>query len=378
MNAIWTVAKSDVKRWMREPMLILATLIPAAGMAIMVLALTYAVGRQPVALVGHPEGLEAERMVSILRTSDGFFLSESTHEQAMKDLKDLKVAAVIEVPDGFDEAVARHEGYVDTLINNVDLDFADDVRRSISEAVVEIDAPPLATLGEEGPEAGSKPIVANPYQVHVAETDLRYPDISFLSYELVPVFPLLALTAGALITALALSGDRETGVLTLFALAPRARIATVGGHLLGGFLASSLLIGTALGVAALTGAVDPPAGRWPAVIALLVATSLSAVGIGVVIGLATRSRPTTILVGVNVVAASFLLGGGFTTIAFMPDAIQAAARFVPTFYSVTGIREALFYAEMPTLGRNLIVLTGAAVVSIAVGAIALTSVGRRR
>ena len=55
-------------------------------------------------------------------------------------------------------------------------------------------------------------------------------------------------------------------------------------------------------------------GRWPIVAAILLATAMGSTGIGVLVGLVTRRVTTTVLLGVNVASASFLLGGGFTTI----------------------------------------------------------------
>src|SRR5207247_8189097 len=83
----WSIARSDLTRWRRSPALVAATLIPAAGMSLTVLALTFAVGRQPVALVREGYGPVSERVVEILRQSDGFFLRERTPAQAAADLE---------------------------------------------------------------------------------------------------------------------------------------------------------------------------------------------------------------------------------------------------------------------------------------------------
>jgi len=102
MRTVWHIARHDVMRWLRSPALIAATLIPAAGMALMVLALTYAVGRQPVALVVQSEGKAATGVSKLISTSDGFYLVQRTPEAARKDLKDQKVAAIITIPPSFD------------------------------------------------------------------------------------------------------------------------------------------------------------------------------------------------------------------------------------------------------------------------------------
>src|SRR5439155_26007412 len=81
-----SIARSDLTRWRRAPALIAATLIPAVGMSATVMALTFAVGKQPVALVREGFGPTSEKVVAILRQSDGFFLRERTAEQAAHDL----------------------------------------------------------------------------------------------------------------------------------------------------------------------------------------------------------------------------------------------------------------------------------------------------
>lgn len=378
IRAMLAVARTDVFRWRRSPALIAATLIPALSMGVMVVALTYAVGRQPVAMVIEDSGPVAEHIIQIIRESDGFFLVERTHDEAMKDFAAQRVAAVITIPADFDEKIATHDATIDVLINNVDLDFSDDVRRSINEAVVEVDAPSLATLGENDLPPGTVSGIPNPYRIDVAERDLRSPDISFLAYQMVPVLALLSLTAGTLVTALSIAGEREVGALRVIGLTPAPRTALVAGRLLGGTFASGLLLGAIVLGGTLLDVLNPPSGRWPVLMLLLLVTSVGSVGLGVLVGLLTRRVTTTAMLGVNVATASFLLGGGFTTIAFLPDFIQGIARGFPTYYAVEGVREVLFYDAMPTLGRNLIVLGGTAAISLAVGATALARAGGRR
>ena len=378
MRVVWRVAMADLLRWVRVPSLIAATLIPAAGMALTVLGLTYAVGRQPVALVQLDHSPAANDVVASIKASDGFFLVHRTAAQADKDLRAQKVAGIVTIPDGFEEAVAAQQAKIDVVINNVDLDFSDDIRRSVSEAAV------TATLGKppadeaaEGETGFGEPGQYNPYHVGMIENDLRQGDTKFLDYQLVPVLALLALTTGALVTALAITGDRETGVLRMASLAPVTRDNLVLGRLLGGTLASSLVVlGVSLPLARL-GWLHPPPGRWPLVALVLFLTSVGATGLGVLIGVVTRRVATTALVGVNAVAASFLLGGGFTTVAFLPGWVQKVAHAAPTFYSVDALRQAMFYKTTPNVPFDLMVLGLAAGASLAVGALVLSRTSGR-
>ncbi len=395
MRAAWAVARADLRRWIRSPALIAATLIPAVGMSATVLALTFAVGRQPVALVRSGYGPLSERIVQSLQQSDGFFLRERTPEQAARDLAEQWVCAVITIPKNFDQDALDGRGVFEVAINNVDLDFSDDVRRSVSEAVVKLDAPELASLGGGDEEEGGRPAAAippssdegagalpgdlpvthrNPYRIDVVETDLRRPDVSFLAYQMVPVLALLALTAGALVVAISISADREGGMLRMLRVSPARRLDLVAGHLAGGTLGASMLLGIVVAILASIGLLRAAPERWCVVAAILVATAMGSTGLGVLVGMITRRMTSTVLLGVNAASASFLLGGGFTTVAFLPAWIQSLARVTPTFYAVEALREALFYQSMPTAARSLVVLAGAAIASVLVGA-ALLSFG---
>lgn len=378
IRAVVAIARTDVFRWRRSPALLAATLIPTVSIAVMVVALTYAVGRQPVALVVESNGPVASHIVQIIRESDGFFLVERDQQQAMRDLKAQRVSAIITIPKTFDDDIKTHQARIEVFINNVDLDFSDDVRRSVNEAVVEVDAPSLAGLGANDLPPGTVSGIPNPYRIDVAETDLRTPDVSFLAYQIVPVLALLALTAGTLVTALVIAGERETGALKLVAVAPTRRLAVVAGRLLGGTYAAGLLLGLVVAGAALLNVLNPPQGRWPLLALILLVTAIGSVGLGVLVGLFTRRVTTTAMLGVNVATAAFLLGGGFTTIAFLPEFVQSVARAFPTYYAVEGVREVLFYDQMPTLARNLSVLGGTALVSLLVGAVALARTGGSR
>jgi ABC-2 type transport system permease protein len=217
----------------------------------------------------------------------------------------------------------------------------------------------------------------NPYGVSVDEFDLRHPDISFLAYQLIPVLGLLALTGGALVTALALSGERELGGLRLLQVSPARTMNVVLGHLLGGATGAVALLTAVVVPAALFGVLDPPAGRWPSIIGLLLLTSLSATALGVVIGVLCRRVTTAVLLGVNAVAASFLLGGGFTTVAFLPEVVQRFARLTPTYYSVSALRELFFYDQLTSAAADSVRLAIFAAASMVIAGIFLARAERR-
>jgi len=65
----------------------------------------------------------------------------------------------------------------------------------------------------------------------------------------------------------------------------------------------------------------------------------------------------------------FFLGGGFTTIAFLPPWLRALSAWVPMRYAIDGMRQALFYPTLDGVSHDLQMLWGTAVVTVVLGAV---------
>ena len=92
---------------------------------------------------------------------------------------------------------------------------------------------------------------------------------------------------------------------------------------------------------------------------------------GVLFGSALRRSTTVALTGVTVASYLFFLGGGFTTIAFLPGPLRALSRAVPTRYAIDGMRQALFYPDLHGLATDLLALTVFAALAVGAGVLAL-------
>jgi ABC-type multidrug transport system permease subunit len=324
---------------------------------------------------------------------DAYLLSEMNAAEAERAIGDERVAAIIAIPENFDEASAFGNAAVDLYLNNVDIDLADDLRRSVTRSVAEFDAPQLGLLGElHGPSAGV--LLPSPYRVAVAEHDLRETNVSFLQYQVIPILLLIVISVGLLGTALLTARDFDRGTAKVMILSPAGRLPLVLGRLLGGTLITIALVAPLVGLGFLTRYVpfcsgDSGARSWwrlllsgpcawklsipswehaAALAALLFAVTLMTVGSGILLGIALRDERLVTMVGLNGAVYLFFLGGGFTTVAFLPHWIQIASRFVPTSYAIEGLRQALFYPDLTGFGTDLAILAGCAAVSIAVAA----------
>jgi ABC-2 type transport system permease protein len=200
---------------------------------------------------------------------------------------------------------------------------------------------------------------------------VRQTNVDFLRYQVVPVLILVVISLGTLGAATLTARDFERGTGRLLALAPARGAEVVLGKLLGAVLATAVVLAPLVLAGAIAGVLDPPVDHWPALAALLGAVTLAASGLGVFIGIAFRRPRAVTMVSLNAAIVLFFLGGGFTTVAFMPQWLQAVARVVPTSYAIDGLRQALFYRQPAGLGLDLAVLLAFAALTAGLGSLTL-------
>ncbi len=400
---IWGMARNDLSIWIRSPSAIAAAIIPALGMGVLVAVLTNSVGQQPVALVVQSQGRFTTRMARLIQgDSDAYMIQEMTAPDAESAIGEQRVAGIIVIPENFEEGVAAGNAMVDLYLNNVDIDLSDDIRRSVTRSVAEFDAPQLGLLGElHGPSQGV--LLPNPYRVAVAEHDLRETDVSFLQYQVIPIVILIVISVGLLGTALLTSRDFERGTAKVLMLSPARRSSLVMGRLVGGFLMTLALVAPLVFAGFFTHYIPycskeagasqflitllsgpcgwmlpvPSLTHGLALLALFVALTFTTVGMGTLIGIWMRDANLVAMASLNAASYMFFLGGGFTTVAFLPEWIQVLSRFVPTRYAIDGLRQALFYPELLGFGRDLLVLSIWAAVSSALASMMLARAWRR-
>ena len=369
IRAIWRVARLDLTLWRRSPWAVVSALIPPLGMAMLLAVLTLSVGRQPVALVVEGTGESSLQMAHIIEADEeAYALTVTNAKTAERLLHDQEVAAVILIPTSFDDAVIAHTANLDLTLNNVDIDFADDIRRTASRSVAEFDAPQLGIQGElGGPSKGF--LMPNPYRVAVAENDLRETKVDFMRYQVLPALVLLVLSVGLMGTALLSARDVERGTARHLVLSPIPPWGLVAGRFAGGLLASFVVLVPVLAVCIALGVISPPTGHWPALLALFAATSLCAAGLGATLGAWIRGARTVAMAASIVATYLFFLGGGFTTIAFLPDWLRNVGAFVPIRYAIEGMRQCLFYPDLAGVATDLAVLCVTAMLAVGVGAL---------
>jgi ABC-type multidrug transport system permease subunit len=356
-------------------------------MALLLWVLTLSIGRQPVALVVESHGAYSSHMEGILRAETGIYkLINATPARARHLLDTQQAAAMIVIPKNFDASVRRcpslkpaqafhDETYavsgcpaaqVQVTLNNIDHDFADDIRRSVTESASLFDAPDVVTPVSEGQLDMSE---LNPYRVNVVTYEQRKTTVDYLHYSIIPCLVLLILSVGVTGTALLCARDVERGTARHLALAPVSSVTLVAGRLLGGVLVSAVVIIPTLAIAQWAGIIAAPAGHWPALSLVFLGTAICAAGLGAVLGATLRGARSVAMAASVICTYLFFLGGGFTTIQFLPTWLRRITTLVPTRYAIDGLRQALFYPSLRGFGSDMRVLLGTAVVAVLAGGV---------
>ena len=387
IKTIWNLAKIDLLLWRRMPLAIASALIPPAGMTILIIVLSFSVTRQPVALVVQSQQPEAQYMQSIIASDTEAYLLKIVNAQtAQRMLASQEVAAIITIPKNFDQKVSQNNATIYLTLNNVDIDFADDIRRAVDRSVAQFDAPQLGLAGElnetatptvvtTGPPTYSTSI--NPYRISVNEHDLRLTNVSFLNYQVIPAFILLIISVGLMGTALLCAKDIELKMSRNLVLTPVSSWELVAGRLLGGLLISIIIVFPILFISFLLGVIAPPVDHIPALLTLFLATGLCAAGLGAALGSLLRGAKLVAMASSIIATYLFFLGGGFTTIAFLPNWLQNISDFIPTRYAIDGMRQALFYPDLTGVGTDILVLVGTAIIAVLIGSLAVRNSWRK-
>lgn len=363
---VFAIVRKDIGVWLRQPTSIAATILPAIAFMIILYFGAQAVGRNPVAIVVHDSGPQAQKLIKILSDSDAFKITMITTAQQNADeaLKQLRVAAVITIPSNFDAAFDSHKpDPVVIHINNLNLDFTNDLRRSLPAAITEFYADKTNPI-----DVGS----STPIRIHVKEMDLRQHDVDLLRFEIVPILVLLLTTAGIVNAGLATAREWEDSTIKELLLAPISKTGLIAGKLLSGWLTTLLIAAVVLLIGAVSGYLRPEDPiYWIPTLVIVLLIALASAGLGVAIGAAARKFQRVTAVGIPLSIDLFFLSGGITVAAFLPVWLQTIAHFVPTFYGTHALQMAIFYNSSEGLVQDVAVLGTTALAAASLGVLSL-------
>ena len=356
-RAVWVILRKDIRVWMRQPVNIIATLLPPIAFLLVGALSAAAVGRNPVALVNLDTGARGVQMVQTFHNADVFRITDTNAQQAQQMLKNIDVVAIITIPADFTQRVTAHMSTpIAVTANNLNLDLANDIRRSV---------PDIITQYYQAQGSGS------PIKITMQEQNLRSRDIQLFEYSVVPTLVLLLTISGLINGSLGTAREWESRTVKELLLSPVARGAIITGKVLASVAITFflgilvLLLGYALGWT------RPEGIYWLTSLLAIALLSLFSSGLGVAVGAGLQRIQIVLGVGINIALYLFFLAGGIGTLSFNPDWLQNIAAFVPLTYGRHALEMAVFYSSSDRFGIDVAILSIAAVLAVALGTLSM-------
>jgi len=316
-----------------------------------------AFGRSPVALVTLDPGAKGQQMAQIIHSADIFRITDATPSQAQSLLNNIDVVAVIMIPADFTQHVDAHVAApIDVTVNNLNLDFTNDIRRSVPDAITQY-------YHAQGS--------ARPITVTMQETDLRHRDVQFFQYNILPTILLLLMISGLINGGLATAREWESRTVKELLLSPASRGAIIAGKILAGFAVSFILGTLVLLMGDALGWTQPQGVYWLSALLTIALVSLFAAGLGVAIGAALQRIQVVLAISINVAIYLFFLAGGIGVLAFEPDWLQNIAAFVPLTYGRHALEQAVFYSASDQFALDMAVLALCALAALVLGTLSM-------
>lgn len=351
------IIRKDLGVWLRQPANISATIVPPLAFLLVQALGAAAVGRSPVALVTLDSGAKGAQMAQIFHSADVFRLQDANPQQAQVLLKNLDVVAIITIPSDFTQRIDAHEtAPIDVTVNNLNLDFTNDIRRSVPDAITQF----YQAQGR-----------ASPIKVTLQEHNLRSQDIQLFQFSVLPTIVLLLMIGGLVTGGLSTAREWETRTIKELLLSPVTHAAIITGKVLAGFITTFFLGTLVFLLSYLLGWTHPDGIYWLSTFLIIALVALLSSGLGVAIGALLRRIQAVIAISINVALYLFFLAGGTSVLAFEPQWLQNVASFIPLTYGNHALQMAVFYNSADQLGRDVAVLGITALATIGLGILSM-------
>jgi ABC-2 type transport system permease protein len=356
IDAFLATARKDVLAYLRQWKTIVTSLVMPGTYILVALLGSIAVGRNPVALVVQDRAPIAEQVARAIVASDVFRVSRVSANEAQALYDQLAVGAILTIPPGFSQAVENHQSApILVVANNLNLDFMNDVRRSVPDAI---------TVYYGG-------LANSPLTITVAQHNLRPRDVDLFQYEVVPLITLLVTVVGLIASSSGTAREFETLSIKEIMLAPTRRIAIVLGKVAASWVATCctglimFAAGYALGWTRPEGAFVLTTLLAIALVALFAATA------GIALGCVLRRVQSVNVLSTTGSVWLFFLAGGLGIIQFEPVLLRQVAALDPLTYGTHMLQMAIFYSSFDRLTLDVLVLVGASAALFAVSLAAM-------
>ena len=337
---------------------LMGTLRP--GIFLVFMALFSASGSfAPTAVVMNDTGPYAQQFYTALAHASSFRLQIASQAQAQELINKGRVVAVITIPADFDSRLQQSQPVqVDVQINNLNTDFANDIRRAVPLSIT-------LFYGKAFPSLVT--IIPREHDIYSKDTD-------YFPYLMVSAMVLALMVAGVLQAGYPVAAEWENATIKELMVSPANRLAIVIGKLLGSEITVLLTVVVILIILIAGLGVWPM--YWGEALGFTLLTMLIFNAYGLLLGTLTKQRLTFFLVAFASMIPMYILSGAFGPISFfgsMTSLPNLLVQLSPVYYAHTLMQHAFHGIALSTfgVGLNVAILSGYTLVVLVVVALVL-------
>ncbi len=352
-------ALKEVRSDIRAPATNMIVVFVPLNFLILMLLFATSGGQAPTAVVMLDQGPYAQQFLSAMQNAHSFHITPAggtTADEAQRQIQSGNIVAVVTIPASFDDDLkAGRKIEIPVLVNNLNTDFTNDIRRAI----------PL-TIASFYANAFPEQVV-----VKAQEVDSYPQDTDYIPYLGVSVLVVALMLGGLNQSGVNIAREYENNTIKELLLSPASRWAIQLGKVIGALAVTSLSSFIVLAVLVFIIGIYPQ--NWLEVIIFAIVIMPIFGAIGALLGTLLRRRSVVIPLSLLLALPLFFLSGPFGPPSFGTTIGQIIAQFSPTYYGIAAFQHAFhgFTTTPTTTAENLLILVGFAVVAIALSAILL-------
>jgi ABC-type transport system involved in multi-copper enzyme maturation permease subunit len=356
LRVIWACAKKDIRIALKERVFTIISVFLPVNFLILFSLFVISGGQAPTAVVMHDTGPYAQQFYNAMAGAHSFVLQKATQDQASSLIHEGRIVAVVTIPADFDAKVASNQPVqVDVLVNNLNTDFTNDIRRAVPLSITSFYAKAFPNVVTVTPQ----------------ETDKYSQDTGYIPYLSVSILVIALVVGGLLQSGTAAAREWENATMKELLLSPASRWAVVTGKMLGAMLLGLLAVLVVMLVLIFIIGVYPV--HWGAMISYTLLTSAIFIALGTLLGTLMKQRQAFTGLAFGVSIPLFFVSGAFGPISFNVPALQVLAQALPVYYAIVVQQYAFhnFLLNTYTILGNTLILCAFLVLFVGLAALVL-------
>jgi ABC-2 type transport system permease protein len=352
------MAVKDIRSSLTERAFMLTSIIIPINFLLLFLLFALTGGQAPTAVVLEDKGPYAQQLLSAMEHSHSFIIQQTTASNAQNLMQKGQIVAIVTVPASFDAALEHgKEIELPVVVNNLDVDFTNDIRRALPLAITSF-------------YANAFP---NQVVVRAHEVDTYFQDTGYIQYIVVSLMVVSIMLGGLLQAGSNAAREYEKGTIKELILAPANPLAIQVGKILGALVLSSSSVVVMIIVIVFLIGVWPL--HWEELVGFVLLLMVTFVAAGTLIGTLIRRRQAVIPLSIGLSIPIFFISGAFGPAIWGDPVTAAIAQLQPIYYGIAIFQHAFHNFTTTSTGPGVdeFILIGFAAAMVAISAIALGS-----